>query len=402
MNSNILDLHYSEDENINTEDRQNSSNLLSSVSPSKKKLSSISPGKKSRQTSPIRRQPLGNKNSNNSTSILSTTGISDKNSNSNNITYDNVPSLNISNSIAEEAPLNSNEGRKWLRKNITVTKTGSFVANYDNKSSANFKNLSGGLATSPLRKSQLNNNGVIKYKSLVLNDFGIADKHDSSKNSDNSNDDGDGDDDDDLKDELKSFWASKGKSEDNLELDLNGSKADKKIDIFNDSEQKDSEYEFKDSKSHRTLLNSKKKLTLYDEVEFVPSKPKDLVDQSVEEHTDLSRDDKRKLNEFKAPFSEIYKTQERESIKKEFLRLNNKEGHDNQKDKENIDPYSLQEINISHLIDNQEDNSNNTNDSKYLPEEKLELNQEKEISLDEFDEILKKNGYDCKNIELDF
>ncbi|KAL6927784.1 hypothetical protein ACO0SA_004407 [Hanseniaspora valbyensis] len=392
MNSNILDLHYSEDENINTEDRQNSSNLLSSVSPSKKKLSSISPGKKPRQTSPIRRQPLGNKNSNNSTSILSTTGISDKNSNSNNITYDNQFN-------SKEAPLNSNEGRKWLRKNITVTKTGSFVANYDNKNSANFKNLSGGLATSPLRKSQLNNNGVIKYKSLVLNDFGIADKHDSSKNSDKSNDD---DDDDGLKDELKSFWASKGKSEDNLELDLNESKTDNKNDIFNDNEQKDLEYEFKDSKSNRKLLNSKKKFTLYDEVEFVPSKPKDLVDQSVEEHTDLSRDDKRKLNEFKAPLSEIYKTQEKESIKKEFLRLNNKEGHDNQKDKENIDPYSLQEINISHLIDNQEDNSNNTNDSKYLPEEKLELNQEKEISLDEFDEILKKNGYDCKNIELDF
>ncbi|OBA24680.1 hypothetical protein HANVADRAFT_54348 [Hanseniaspora valbyensis NRRL Y-1626] len=398
MSSNILDLHYSEDENINIEDRQNSSNLLSSVSPSKKKLSSISPVKKSRQTSPIRRQPLGNKNSNNSTSILSTIGISDKNSNSSNITYDNVPSLNISNSIAEEVPLNSNEGRKWLRKNITVTKTGSFAANYDNKSSTNLKNLSGGLATSPLRKSQLNNNGVIKYKSLVLNDFGIADKHDSNKNSDNSNDD----DDDDLKDELKSFWASKGKSEDNLELDLNESKTDNKNDIFNDNQQKDSKYEFKDSKSNRKLLNSKKKFTLYDEVEFVPSKPKDLVDQSVEEHSDLSRDDKRKLNEFKAPFSEIYKTQEKESIKKEFLRLNNKDGHDNQKDKENIDPYSLQEINISRLIDNQEDNSNNTTDSKYLPEEKLEMNQEKEISLDEFDEILKKNGYDCKNIELDF
>ncbi|OBA24840.1 hypothetical protein HANVADRAFT_4343, partial [Hanseniaspora valbyensis NRRL Y-1626] len=63
---------------------------------------------------------------------------------------------------------------------------------------------------------------------------------------------------------------------------------------------------------------------------------------------------------------------------------------------------SYKRYNISRLIDNQEDNSNNTTDSKYLPEEKLEMNQEKEISLDEFDEILKKNGYDCKNIELDF
>lgn len=402
---------YSDDENVNSEDRQTSNrsyNLLSSVSPSKKKLASLSPDKKSRQTSPIKREPLGCKTSNNSSTKTSTLDTGSSNTNG----LDNAPSLNLTSSrntnglsnarAASNAPSLDNPpalnpspvlpsttrgGRKWLRKGITVSNTGSFVNNYSKLSNESFKY---GLSSSPLRKSAATK-GLVKYKSLVLNDFNISEKHSYEQDDRKSSDD------DELQNELKAFWASKGNFDAESEVDehkINSIGAIFSTDIKED----EPDYKFKESKSYRTLLNSNKRLTLFDEVEFVPNKPAELVDQSVEKHSTLTRDEKRKLNEFKAPFDGIYNNRQEKLIKKEFLLLNNNQNAE--LNKENLNPYSLQEINLSQLIEEPEKagNSGAINPGTRAPEH---LSPANGLSLDEFDEILRKNHYDCSSIELD-
>lgn len=378
MRSNVFS--YSDDENVNSEERQTSNrsyNLLSSVSPSKKKLVSLSPEKKSRQTSPIKREPLGCKTSNSSKTI----NLDNNSINSNSLS--NAPSLNDS---APVLPNATKGGRKWLRKGITVSNTGSFVNNYSKLGNDSFKD---GLSTSPLRKSAVNK-GLVKYKSLVLNDFNISDKHSYEQDARRSSDD------DELQHELKTFWASKGKHEAGKEVD------EHVINLINahvasDVEEEEPNFKFKESKSYRTLLNSNKRLTLFDEVEFVPNNPDKGVGQDVEKHSTLTRDEKRKLNEFKAPFDGIYNTRQEKLIKKEFLLLNNNENAD--ENKENLNPYSLQEINLGHLIEEPEKAGNSR---ARLPElsDPDHGNAAISISLDEFDEILRKNNYDCNSIEL--
>ncbi|XBW36505.1 hypothetical protein QEN19_002082 [Hanseniaspora menglaensis] len=364
MSRNVPDLSYPEKENINLENRLNSSrrsSFFSSVSPCKEKQPSLSPGKKLLEVSPLKRQPLGNKTFNNASVVYNA---------QNNLKLDGKPFFNKIG--LDSTPDN---GRKLLRRNITVTKTGSFANSYD-KYSDGGKNT---LTTSPLRKTNVNENGLIKYKSLVLEDFNITETRRQNNNEE----------DDVLNDELKSFWATKGHFKDTLNLHFpEDNQNERAASITN---KKEPQYNLEKSDSFKKLLENKTKWSLDDEVEIVPENPTDKVEQSVENHTELEKEDKQKLNEFKAPFIGIYENKEKEMLKKEFTRLNRR----SESFEKDNDSFDLQKINMSGLEEGRQSKGIAPKTPTCISSE------ETYFSLDEFDSALLKNGYNCENIDLD-
>lgn len=312
ISSNVVNLHYSDDENMNSDDRQDSNQslrLLSSISPSKKRLSKSSPDKLN-HVSPKKRIPLENKSNNRLTT---------KNSN-----HQIINSKDIQ---------DSNAKRKLLRKSITVTKTGSFAK------------------TNSIKRPE---NGLIRYKSLVLNEF--------SEDND-----------------VDGFWKQAKERSNALGI-----------------EQENDEHMDSQSKSVQKMMNSKN-ISLYDDPEFVPNKSDEPEVYVDEPHTDFTKEDKRKLNEFNAPFHDLHT--DKTKMMEEFMLMNEK-----YKNNENIDepesinkmnPYEPEKINFD-LLDVYDHNpqaiscspsSEHTNDM---------------ITEGDFDKILEDNGYGSKMIELDF
>lgn len=309
ISSNVVNLHYSDDENVNSDDRQDSNQslrLLSSISPSKKRLSKASPDKLN-HISPKKRIPLENKSNNRLTGKASSQQI--------------ISSKDIQDSSAK---------RKLLRKSITVTKTGSFAK------------------ASNIKKP---NNGLIRYKSLVLDEF---------------NNDAD------------DFWA----------------RAKDRTSTLGIEQEKD---EPLDTESKSVQKLSKENFSLYDDPEFVPSNPDEPVVYVDESPTELTKEDKRKLNEFHAPFSDVHT--DRAKMMEEFRLMNAKH-----KNKENIDesesitktnPYEPEKISFD-LFDAYECNPRSracSPTSEHVGDVITEA---------DFDRMLEENGYASKMLELDF
>lgn len=329
MSSNVLNLHYSDDENINDDDRQDSNQslrLLSSISPSKKRLSKLSPDKLN-HVSPNKRVPLELKSNNH---ILTNT--------------------HRNKSIINSKNLDANAKRKLLRKNITVTKTGSFAAT---------KN------TTTTNKLKSSDNGLIRYKSLVLDEFSEAR-------------------DDEDKEELDNFWINKKL----------------KNSAFGIEEENDDYLSLLDtqSKSVQKMMNSNNKITLDDDLEFVPNKPAETDLFLDEKHSVFTKEDKRKLNEFNAPFGELHT--DKTKITREFMIMNEKAKNNiNVDDSESTDiknPYKTEEVDFSSLdaFDN------------FIKEHSLQSrsgsDHEDRITEQQFDNILEENGYTNGSIDLDF
>lgn len=311
ISSNVVNLHYSDDENMNSDERQDSNQslrLLSSISPSKKRLAKTSPDKLN-HISPKKRIPLENKSNNRFTSKTSKQQI-----------------------ISSRDIQDSNAKRKLLRKSITVTKTGSFAK------------------TNNIQKAD---NGLVRYKSLVLDEF--------------NNDD------------VDDFWKRARERSSTLGI-----------------EQEHDEPLDSESKSVQKMMNSKD-ISLYDDPEFVPNKPDEPVVYVDEPHTEFTKEDKRKLNEFNAPFSDVHT--DRAKMMQEFMIMNEK-----YKNKENIDepesitkmnPYEPEKINFD-LLDAYDYSPRDSACSS--PSEHAN-----DVITDaDFDRILEENGYASNMLELGF
>ena len=313
ISSNVVNLHYSDDENMNSDERQDSNQslrLLSSISPSKKRLSKASPDKLN-HISPKKRIPLENKSNNRFASKTTKQQI--------------INSRDIQ---------DSNAKRKLLRKSITVTKTGSFAK------------------TNNIKKPD---NGLIRYKSLVLDEFN----------------------DDDVV--VDDFWkrAKERSSTLGIEQEL-----DEPLDA--------------ESKSVQKMMNSKD-ISLYDDPEFVPSKPDKPIVYVDEPHTEFTKEDKRKLNEFNAPFSDVHT--DRTKMMQEFMLMNekykNKENIDEPESITKINPYEPEKVNFD-LLDAYE---YSPRDSACSPSSE---HANDAITEADFDRILEENGYASNMLELDF
>lgn len=328
MSSNVLNLHYSDDENINNDDRQDSNQslrLLSSISPTKKRASKLSPDKLN-HISPNKRVPLEIKSNNH----LLTNAHNNK-------------------GIINSKSLDANAKRKLLRKNITVTKTGSFAA-AKNTQNNKIKNL---------------DNGLVRYKSLVLDEF-------SETRASNDFD----------QDDLESFWIKKKF----------------KNKSFGMEEEKDDGLDM-ESKSFQKLMNSDGKITLFDDLEYVPNKPVESDLFLDEPHTVFTKADKRKLNDFNAPFSELHV--DKSKMMQEFMTMNerykNKDVNADDSDSADIkNPYKTEKVNFAALdafnnFNKNEDQISHTSHSS-----------ENRITEEQFDDMLKQSGYTIGSIDLDF
>lgn len=326
MSSNVLNLHYSDDENINNDDRQDSNQslrLLSSISPSKKRASKLSPDKLN-HISPNKRVPLEIKSNNH----LLTNAHNNK-------------------GIINSKSLDANAKRKLLRKNITVTKTGSF-ATAKNTQNNKIKNL---------------DNGLVRYKSLVLDEF-------SERRASN----------DDDHDDLESFWIKKKF----------------KNKSFGMEEEKDDGLDM-ESKSVQKLMNSDGKITLIDDLEYVPNKPAESDFFLDEPHTVFTKDDKRKLNDFNAPFNELH--EDKSKIMQEFMAMNERYKDVNADDPDSADiknPYKTEKVDFVALDAFNNFNKNEDQISHTSP------SSENRITEEQFDDMLKQSGYTIGSIDLDF
>ena len=330
ISSNVLNLHYSDDENINNDDRQDSNQslrLLSSISPTKKRASKLSPDKLN-SISPNKRVPLEIKSNNH---VLA--------------------NAHNNKGIINSKSLDANAKRKLLRKNITVTKTGSFAAAKNTQNSnSKLKNL---------------DNGLVRYKSLVLDEF-------SETRASN----------DDDHDDLESFWIKKKF----------------KNKTFGMEEEKDEGLDM-EGKSVQKLINSNGKITLFDDLEYVPNKPAESDVFLEEPHTMFTKDDKRKLNDFYAPFSELHV--DNSKVMQEFMTANDKYKNMNanadDSDSANIkNPYKTEKVDFTVL-----DTFNNFNtDEDQLSHSSN--NSENKITEEQFEDILKQSGYSIGSIDLEF